>query len=475
MRETSRKTNGESQLLPREIRLNAFDMACPGHIQQGMWRHPRDQSSQYTSLRYWTDLARLLERGLFDGLFLADVLGVYDVYGASPDAALRGGVQVPLLDPAMLVPAMATVTEHLGFGVTCNLAYEPPYPFARRMSTLDHLTGGRMGWNIVTGYLDSAARAAGFPTQKAHQDRYALADDYMDVVYALWEQSWDDGAVPRDRAGGLYTNPAAVRRITHTGPHYQLDAMHLCEPSPQRTPVLFQAGASPRGRQFAGTHAECVFLNGTTPALVAEQVADLRARAAPRPILVFVGATLVVGRTQAEAQALLADYAACADVTATLAHASASLGIDLARYGMDEPIGARTSQGHCLQRASHRPHGRRGLDQARSVGPIRARQPPGAHGRRPGATGGCAASLGRGRRRGRLQPLAYCHAGMPARGHRPAAAGIAGPRPLQNGLCRRHISRKTVWRRCAVAHLPSGAAAARRQVTALCQDVGIFT
>jgi alkanesulfonate monooxygenase len=169
---------------------------------------------------------------------------VYDVYGASPDAALRGGVQVPLLDPAMLVPAMATVTEHLGFGVTCNLAYEPPYPFARRMSTLDHLTGGRMGWNIVTGYLDSAARAAGFPTQKAHQDRYALADDYMDVVYALWEQSWDDGAVPRDRAGGLYTNPAAVRRITHTGPHYQLDAMHLCEPSPQRTPVLFQAAAS---------------------------------------------------------------------------------------------------------------------------------------------------------------------------------------------------------------------------------------
>ncbi len=330
--------------MPREIRLNAFDMACPGHIQQGMWRHPRDQSSQYTSLRYWTDLARLLERGLFDGLFLADVLGVYDVYGASPDAALRGGVQVPLLDPSMLVPAMASVTEHLGFGITCNLAYEPPYLFARRMSTLDHLTGGRMGWNIVTGYLDSAARAAGVPAQMAHDDRYALADAYMDVMYALWEQSWDDGAVLRDRAGGVYTNPAAVRRITHAGPHYQLDAMHLCEPSPQRTPVLFQAGASPRGRQFAGTHAECVFLNGTTPALVAEQVADLRARAAPRPILVFVGATLVVGRTAAEAQALLADYAACTDVTATLAHASASLGIDLARYGMDEPIGARTSQ-----------------------------------------------------------------------------------------------------------------------------------
>src|SRR6185437_10782428 len=115
--------------LPREICLNAFDMACVGHIQHGMWTHPGDQSHNYTRLSYWIDLARTLERGLFDGLFLADVLGVYDVYGNSADAALRNAAQTPSNEPLMLIPAMAAVTEHLGFGVTSNLSYEPPYPF----------------------------------------------------------------------------------------------------------------------------------------------------------------------------------------------------------------------------------------------------------------------------------------------------------------------------------------------------------
>ncbi len=318
--------------------LNAFDMAAPGHIQQGMWTHPRDRSAEYARLHHWTGLARLLERGLFDGLFLADVLGVYDVYGAAPDAALRGAVQVPLLDPLMLVPAMAAVTEHLGFGVTCNLAYEPPYLFARRMSTLDHLTCGRIGWNVVTGYLDSAARALGYAGQMAHDDRYDLGDEYMDAVYALWEGSWADGAVLRDKERAVFADPTKVRRVEHHGRQYRISAMHLCEPSPQRTPVLYQAGASERGRTFAGRHAECVFVNGTTPSVVAELVADLRARAAPRSIRVLVGATVIVGRTEREARELLADYAAHADAEATLAHASASLGIDFSRYKMDEPV-----------------------------------------------------------------------------------------------------------------------------------------
>lgn len=327
----------------RQIRLNAFDMATPGHIQQGMWRHPRDNSTGYNSLAHWIALARRLEAGLFDGLFLADVLGVYDVLGGTPDAALRGGVQVPLIDPSLTIPAMAAVTTHLGFGVTCNLAYEAPYLFARRMSTLDHLTQGRIGWNIVTGYLDSAARAMGLAEQMRHDDRYDLADEYMQAVYALWEGSWADDAARRDRAGA-YTDPARVRRIRHEGRQYRIDALHLAEPSPQRTPVLYQAGASDRGRAFAGQHAECVFVNGTSPAVVAKQVADLRARAAPRRILVFVGATLVLGRTEAEARDKLADYASHADAEATLAHAAASLGIDFAKYDMDEPISAGPTQ-----------------------------------------------------------------------------------------------------------------------------------
>src|SRR5205823_10713087 len=164
--------------------------------------YPRDRSANYTDLEYWTGLARTLERGKFDGIFLADVLGIYDVYGGSPDAALRHAVQVPVNDPVLLIPAMAQVTEHLGFGVTSTLSYEPPYPFARRMSTLDHLTKGRAGWNIVTGYLNSAAAGMGLKVQPRHEERYAIAEEYMQVVYQLWEGSWEDG-VARSRAPHL--------------------------------------------------------------------------------------------------------------------------------------------------------------------------------------------------------------------------------------------------------------------------------
>ena len=323
---------------PRQIRLNAFDMACVGHIQHGLWTHPRDRSSDYTDLDHWVSLARTLERGLFDGLFIADVLGVYDVYHQSPDPSLVGAVQIPLLDPLAIVPAMAHATTHLGFGVTCNLAYEPPFLFARRMATLDHLTRGRIGWNIVTGYLDSAARAMGLSGQMEHDDRYDLADEYMQVVYALWEGGWRDDAVIRDRARGVYTDPARVRPVRHQGKQFRVDALPLWEPSPQRTPVLYQAGASDRGRVFAARHAECMFVNPSTHEGARRICTDLRARAAPRPIQVFLGATVVVGRTEHEARDLLQDYRRHASVEGALAHASASLGIDFGRYAMDEPI-----------------------------------------------------------------------------------------------------------------------------------------
>ncbi|WP_395064968.1 LLM class flavin-dependent oxidoreductase [Paraburkholderia silvatlantica] len=335
--------------MPREIRLNAFDMNCVGHIQQGLWRHPRDQSSRYTELQYWIDYAKTLERGLFDGIFFADVVGVYDVYGGNADAALRGAVQVPVNDPTLVIPAMAAVTRHLGFGVTANLTYEQPFLFARRMSTLDHLTGGRIGWNIVTGYLDSAARAIGMDGQNAHDDRYDLADEYMALVYKLWEGSWDDDAVVGDRAGGIYADPARVRMIHHRGPQYKVDAMHLCAPSPQRTPVLYQAGSSPRGRRFAATHAECVFINGQKMEGVKEIVGDIRAQAvqlgrAAGDVKVFLGATLIVGRTDSEAREKFDEYRRYVSSEAALAHAAASLGIDFARYDLDEPIETGKSQ-----------------------------------------------------------------------------------------------------------------------------------
>src|SRR5258708_31181202 len=171
--------------MPKQLRLNAFDMNCVGHQSPGLWTHPRDKADTYNTLEYWTDLARTLERGQFDAIFLADVLGIYDVYKGSARTALENAVQVPVNDPLMVIPAMAVVTEHLGFGVTCALSYEHPYPFARRMSTLDHLTRGRIGWNIVTAYPQSPARGIGPSPPTAHDDRYDLADEYIDVCYKL--------------------------------------------------------------------------------------------------------------------------------------------------------------------------------------------------------------------------------------------------------------------------------------------------
>src|SRR3954452_10750299 len=289
-------------MMSHPIRLNAFDMSCIGHQSPGLWTYLGDRAAEYNTLEYWTDLARILERGKLDALFLADVLGIYDVYKGGPETALEQAVQVPVNDPLMPITAMALVTQHLGFGVTCALSYEHPYPFARRMSTLDHLTRGRIGWNIVTGYLESAARGMGRAEQTGHDERYAIAEDYMVAVYKLWEASWEDGAVLRDRAGGRFADPDKIHRVTHDGPYFKVDAIHLCEPSPQRTPVLYQAGASTRGRQFAADHAECVFMSGPSAKIIAPRVAAIRELAAkagrnPAEILMFSMFTIVLART----------------------------------------------------------------------------------------------------------------------------------------------------------------------------------
>src|SRR5206468_5934655 len=133
---------------------------------------------------------------------------------------------------------------NLGFGVTCAVSYEHPYSLARRFSTLDHLTGGRIGWNVVTGYLNSAAKSIGLARQPEHDTRYEIAEEYMQIVYKLWEGCWEDGAVLRDRTQRVFARPEKVHRIQHDGTYFQIEALHLCEPSPQRTPLIYQAGAS---------------------------------------------------------------------------------------------------------------------------------------------------------------------------------------------------------------------------------------
>lgn len=330
--------------MSRQIRFNAFDMNCVAHQSSGMWRHPLDQSSRYKEIGYWTELAQLLERGHFDGLFIADVLGTYDVFGASNEAAIRHGAQVPVNDPILLVSAMAAVTEHLGFGVTAGTAYEHPYPFARRMTTLDHLTQGRVGWNVVTGYLPSAARNMGHDDQLEHDQRYDVADEYLEVTYKLWEGSWEDDAVIRDRESGVFTDPSKVHEIGHRGEHFTVPGIHISEPSPQRTPVIYQAGASPRGIAFAAGNAEAIFVAAPTKKVLAGTVARIRdaleeAGRDRYSAKIYTLLTIITDETSEKAHAKHEDFLRYASDEGALVFMSGWMGIDLSQYDLDEPIG----------------------------------------------------------------------------------------------------------------------------------------
>lgn len=329
--------------MPREIRLNAFEMNCVGHQSPGLWRHPKDRAWQYKDLEYWTDLAKLLERGKFDGIFIADVIGIYDVLGGNGDAAIRQATQVPVNDPLALITPMALVTEHLGFGLTASLTFEHPYPFARRLSTLDHLTKGRIGWNIVTSYLDSGARNLGQKALSDHDARYDYADEYLEVLYKLFEGSWEEGAVLRDRERGIFSDPSKVHAIRHQGKHFQVPGIHLCEPSPQRTPVLYQAGASSRGKDFAAGHAECVFVAAPSKVILKKTVADIRRRAAeagrdPRKVLIFNLQTVIVDETDAKAQAKWQELTSYSSYEGALALISGWTGIDFGQYRPDQVL-----------------------------------------------------------------------------------------------------------------------------------------
>jgi FMN-dependent oxidoreductase (nitrilotriacetate monooxygenase family) len=329
--------------MQRELRFNAFNMTAPSHNWAGLWSHPRDASTGYNRLDYWVEFAKTAERGLLDGIFLADVFGVYDVFRGSPDTAIQHGVQIPNADPTLFVSAMALVTEHLGFGITANLTLDHPYHFARRFSTLDHLTRGRIGWNIVTGYLESGARGMGFDASRAHDDRYDVAEDFLAAAYKLWEGSWMADAIRRDRVSGVFTDPAKVLPINHEGPHYRVNGIHLCEPSPQRTPVLYQAGASKRGRAFAAKHAEAVFLNGQTKPMLAETVRSIRTAAKnfgrdPHDIKLFAGLNIIVAPTRAEAKDRHEEYSRYVDQRGQMALLSGWTGIDFSKFEPDQAL-----------------------------------------------------------------------------------------------------------------------------------------
>jgi FMN-dependent oxidoreductase (nitrilotriacetate monooxygenase family) len=329
--------------MKKQIRFNAFEMNCIVHQAPGLWRHPEDRSLEYKSIKYWTDLAKTLEKGLFDGIFLADVLGVYDYYKGTVDPAIEQAIQLPVNDPLQIVPVMAAVTENLGFGLTCSVTFEHPFPFARRMSTLDHLTEGRVGWNIVTSHLRSGALNIGMEKQHEHDDRYEIADEYLDVLYKLWEGSWEQDAVLRDKEKGIFADPRKVHPIQHQGQYFKVPGIHLCEPSPQRTPVLYQAGASSRGQQFATEHAECMFISAPSKKVVKGLVKEIRQKLVekgrdPYAIKIYTWISIVTDETDDKAYQKFKEYESYASYEGGLTMMSGWTAIDFSQFNPTDTL-----------------------------------------------------------------------------------------------------------------------------------------
>ncbi|PGG95312.1 hypothetical protein AJ79_10129 [Helicocarpus griseus UAMH5409] len=325
----------------KQLIVNAFAMQAPSHLNPGLHRYPGDKGKDYTDIKHWIALAQKLEAAKFHAIFFADVLGGYDVYKgpANLEPTIPAGAQFPINDPLYSVSAMAAATESIGFGITASTTYEAPYAMARRFSTVDHLSRGRVGWNIVTSYLDSAARNFGLNTQIEHDERYRIADEYLHVTYKLWEGSWQDGAVKKNQDG--YADPKAVRQIDHVGKYFQVPGPHLTEPSPQRTPFILQAGTSSAGKAFAAKHAEAIFLNGQKPELVAPSVESIRKQAAefgrnPSDIKIIAGLLVVIAETDEAARAKFEDLAKYGDRDGALALFGGWSGFDLSTYGEDE-------------------------------------------------------------------------------------------------------------------------------------------
>lgn len=338
-------TTANSETPKKSLILNAFVEMCSGHQSPGLWRHPNDHSADFNSVEHWVELAKLLESAKFHSIFIADVLGGYDVYKGPEnlEPAITSAAQWPVNEPLAVIPAMAAATKSLGFGITAATTYEQPYHLARRLSTIDHLTKGRLGWNIVTGYLDSAARNLGHTEQPEHDERYNIAEEYIRVMYKLFESSWRDDAVILDKKRGIYTDPSRVREINHKGKYYSVPGPHICQSSPQRTPLLLQAGTSKAGKTFAARHAEAIFVAGHSPSVVSKNIAEVRQLAREfgrdsQDVKFLAMICPVIGRTEEEAREKYDDYVQYGDTDGALALFGGWTGIDLAVYGDDEEL-----------------------------------------------------------------------------------------------------------------------------------------
>jgi FMN-dependent oxidoreductase (nitrilotriacetate monooxygenase family) len=308
----------------------------------GMWRHPKDKVGwDYARPPYWQHLARTMERGLFDGVFIADELAPYTTHQNSSDAIVKYAVQCPTHEPSTIVPIITTATEKLGVGLTLSTAFEHPYSMCRRLSSLDHLSGGRLAWNIVSSYSKSEWEAYGHE-MTARADRYDRLEEYMELCYKLWD-SWEPDAIIADKDSGIYADPAKVHVVNHQGKYYKSNARHFVSPSPQGRPVLWQAGSSGRGRDFAAKHAEAIFAVHPNVDRMREYADDLDQRLSAfgrkeGSVKLIYGVQTVVAETREEARAKYERIKACIPDEGALAWISGHFGLDFSQYDPDEYI-----------------------------------------------------------------------------------------------------------------------------------------
>jgi FMN-dependent oxidoreductase (nitrilotriacetate monooxygenase family) len=344
----------------KQILLGAFEINQVNLTSQGLWAHPETNTARYKELAYWTELARLLERGFFDFLFLADSYGYPWIGGGTPDVTFEQAVELPKNDPMLLIPALAAAAPDLNFIVTTSSTFEQPYANARRFATLDHITQGRIGWNIVT--TSSAVVSELFGTRQVpHDERYAMAQDFLELSYKLFEGSWEDDAVVADKQARLYAHAHRVHRISHDGPYFKSHGYFNAEPSPQRTPVLVQAGASSTGRAFASANAELVFVQGKDAKMLSGQVAALKEAAAgagrgAQGIKTISGLSVVTGASRAAAEERLEEYLSWVNPDAARAYYAMMTGVNLAALDPNASFSNITTEGGRTQVERYKDH-----------------------------------------------------------------------------------------------------------------------
>lgn len=325
----------------KQIHLLSFLIHSPINHTMLSWAHKDDRRLEMMGdVHLWQDYARTLERGLFDGIFFADTPGVFDRYKDRMDEALKYGLCWPTHDPVVLLSALAAVTENLGMAATVSTGPHHPYHVVRQLSTLDYLTHGRIGWNIVTGHLRGEHRAFGLPEME-HDQRYDRAEEYMQVCYKLWD-SVPPEAILADKEKGEFADPAKITEVNHHGEYFDCQTVSPAWPSEQGRPVLFQAGTSPRGLKFAVRHADVIFSIQPELASMKQFMVDYKAVAREhgggREPGVALGIQAIIGGTEQAAHALARELEDRIPLEAGLARLSGTLGNDFSQFDPDKPI-----------------------------------------------------------------------------------------------------------------------------------------